>query len=68
MKFFSRFAAGYGFYAFFQGFFTILIGPVLGWIRDVSRSYVIFINCLQFFMCLCIIPWFIEITWFRKSK
>lgn len=50
---------------FFQGNFVFLLGPIVGWIRDVTQSYVIFINCLQFFMCLCAIPWIIEMIWTR---
>lgn len=42
-----------------------LLGPIVGWIRDKTQSYVLLVHCLQFFMCLCVIPWLVEIVWLR---
>lgn len=61
----ERFAAGYGLFMFFQGNLMFLLGPVVGWIRDKTQSYVLLVHCLQFFMCLCVIPWLTEIVWLR---
>lgn len=63
--FYRRFAAGYGLFMFLQGNLMFILGPIVGWIRDTTQSYVILIHCLQFFMSLCVIPWLIEIVWLR---
>lgn len=41
---------------------AFLIGPIVGWIRDITQSYVICFHSLTFIMCLCAVPWFIEIA------
>lgn len=64
-SFYCRFAAGYGLFMFFQGNLMFLLGPIVGWIRDKTQSYVLLVYCLQFFMSLCVIPWIIEIVWLR---
>lgn len=60
-----RFAAGYGLFMFFQGNLMFLLGPIVGWIRDITQSYILLVYCLQFFMSLCVFPWLIEIVWLR---
>lgn len=51
---------------FFQGNFAFLIGPFIGYVRDVTKSYIICFNSLTFIMCLCAIPWLIEAIWLWK--
>lgn len=50
---------------FLQGNFAFLIAPFIGYIRDVTQSYVVCFNSLTFIMSLCAIPWIIEMIWFR---
>lgn len=58
---------GYGLFMFLQGNLAFLIGPFIGWIRDITQSYVICFHSLTFIMGLCVIPWLIEIAWFRMN-
>lgn len=50
------------FVVFAVGNCAFLIGPIVGWIRDITQSYVICFHSLTFIMCLCAVPWFIEIA------
>lgn len=50
---------------FISGNIAFLIGPLIGWIRDVSNSYVICFHSLTLLMALCALPWLIEIVYFR---
>lgn len=61
--FLNRFPSGYGLFMFLQGNITFAIGPFIGWIRDVTKSYEFSFHCLTFIMALCAIPWLIEIIW-----
>lgn len=47
------------FYSLF--FFSNLIG----WIRDVTQSFIICFNSLSVIMSLCAVPWIIEMIWLR---
>lgn len=47
---------------FLLGNCAFLIGPIVGWIRDVTQSYVICFHSLTVILALCAIPWFIEIA------
>lgn len=47
---------------FLQGNITFAIGPFIGWIRDVTKSYEFSFHCLTFIMAMCAIPWLIELT------
>ncbi|XP_055300591.1 uncharacterized protein LOC129567563 [Sitodiplosis mosellana] len=61
----ERFASGYSLFMLFQGNFAFLVGPVIGWIRDVTKDYIICFHSLTFILALCAIPWIIEIIWLR---
>lgn len=62
-----RFPSGYGLFMFLQGNITFIIGPIVGWIRDITKSYEIAFHCLTFFMILCAVPWTIEM-FYRKIR
>lgn len=66
--FLFRFAAGYGFFMFLQGITYLTIGPFVGWIRDYTQSYELFLHMLTFLIVLCVIFWFIEIIWFKNTS
>lgn len=44
------------------------MGPIVGWIRDFTQSYVIFIHATQFYIILCVVPWLIEIIWSKMKS
>ncbi|XP_055370805.1 monocarboxylate transporter 7 [Condylostylus longicornis] len=64
----ERFPSGYGLFMFLQGNITFLIGPFVGYIRDVTHSYPITFHCLNFFMAACAVPWLIEIAIIKLKK
>lgn len=53
---------------FLQGNFQFVFGPITGWIRDTTQSYVAFVLSIQFFMAVCVVPWIIEIIWIRLQS
>lgn len=63
-----RFAAGYGLFIFINGIFAFVFGPIVGWIRDITQSYLLFYLSLQIVSGFCIIPWITELIWFKKSS
>uniref|UniRef100_A0A182NZV0 Major facilitator superfamily (MFS) profile domain-containing protein n=1 Tax=Anopheles epiroticus TaxID=199890 RepID=A0A182NZV0_9DIPT len=64
----ERFPSGYGLFMFLQGNITFAIGPIVGYIRDVTGSYTVSFHCLTLVMALCVIPWFFEICYIRLKR
>uniref|UniRef100_A0A182MSX0 Major facilitator superfamily (MFS) profile domain-containing protein n=1 Tax=Anopheles culicifacies TaxID=139723 RepID=A0A182MSX0_9DIPT len=64
----ERFPSGYGLFMFLQGNITFAIGPIVGYIRDVTGSYTVSFHCLTLVMALCVIPWFFEICYYRLKR
>ncbi|XP_036337001.1 monocarboxylate transporter 13 [Rhagoletis pomonella] len=66
----DRFATGYGLFMFLQGNITFAIGPLVGYLHDQTRNYVLTFHCLNFFMALCFVPWVLELVCvkFRRKK
>uniref|UniRef100_A0A8D7ZWK4 (northern house mosquito) hypothetical protein n=1 Tax=Culex pipiens TaxID=7175 RepID=A0A8D7ZWK4_CULPI len=60
-----RFPSGYGLFMFLQGNITFAVGPIVGYIRDVTGSYTISFHCLTLFMAMCVLPWLFEIVYLR---
>uniref|UniRef100_A0A0A1WGI3 Monocarboxylate transporter 9 n=1 Tax=Zeugodacus cucurbitae TaxID=28588 RepID=A0A0A1WGI3_ZEUCU len=58
----ERFATGYGLFMFLQGNIMFAIGPLVGYLRDLTQDYIVTFHCLNFFMALCALPWLIEIV------
>lgn len=58
----ERFATGYGLFMFLQGNIMFAIGPLVGYLRDLTQNYVVTFHFLNFFMALCAIPWLLEIV------
>ncbi|XP_067616113.1 monocarboxylate transporter 7 [Eurosta solidaginis] len=56
----KRFATGYGLFMFLQGNIMFAIGPVVGYLQDQTKDYIITFHCLNFFMALCAVSWLIE--------
>ncbi|XP_001869607.2 monocarboxylate transporter 9 [Culex quinquefasciatus] len=61
----ARFPSGYGLFMFLQGNITFAVGPIVGYIRDVTGSYTISFHCLTLFMAMCVLPWLFEIVYLR---
>lgn len=61
----ERFAAGYGLFMFWQGSVGFFVFPMVGWIRDVTQSYVSCFHSLTIIMSMCAISWTFEICWFK---
>lgn len=59
------FPSGYGLFVFLNGICIFLLGPIVGWILDVTQSYVIYFHTLTVMLGLCAIPWAIEFIWLR---
>lgn len=53
---------------FLQGNITFAIGPIVGYIRDVTGSYNVSFHVLTLVMALCVIPWFFEICYIRLKR
>jgi len=48
-----------------------LIGPIVGYIRDRTKDYILVFHILNVFMALCAVPWIIEVLivkFRRRSK
>ena len=63
----ERFCSGYGLFMFLHGNIMFLMGPVVGYIRDVTKSYDVSFYCLSTLMAGCAIPWIAEIIYFRQK-
>uniref|UniRef100_A0A182NRI8 Major facilitator superfamily (MFS) profile domain-containing protein n=1 Tax=Anopheles dirus TaxID=7168 RepID=A0A182NRI8_9DIPT len=64
----ERFPSGYGLFMFLQGNITFAIGPIVGYIRDVTGSYTVSFHVLTLVMALCVVPWFFEICYYRLKR
>lgn len=53
---------------FAQGLVIFTIGPIVGWVRDVTQSYVLTFNLLTLAMAACAVPWLIEMLIVNKRK
>ena len=63
----ERFASGYGLFMFLQGNVMFVIGPIIGFIRDVTKNYQLSFHCLSFVMACCVIPWIIEMCYLKHA-
>ncbi|XP_061396623.1 monocarboxylate transporter 9 [Musca vetustissima] len=64
----ERFATGYGLFMFMQGNVMFAIGPFVGYLRDMTKDYILTFHCLNFFMGLCAFPWIIEIVFLKFRR
>lgn len=53
---------------FLQGNIMFIIGPAVGYLRDMTQDYVLTFHCLNFFMALCAIPWILEIIFVKFRR
>lgn len=56
----DKFAAAFGLSMVSKGCFIVGLGPLVGWIRDVTGSYPICIHTQSFMIIMCVVAWSIE--------
>lgn len=56
---------GFSMLMFVQENIVFLIGPLIGYIRDATKSYFICFNTLTFIMSLSAISWLCTALWLR---
>lgn len=49
---------------FLHGIAAFLLSPLIGLIRDITKSYAICFHTLTFCLSLCAVPWLMEFAWF----
>lgn len=50
-----------------KGITVITIGPVLGWIRDLTASYTLSLHSQNILLSIVMIVWTVELTWYKQS-
>ncbi|XP_071864045.1 uncharacterized protein isoform X1 [Bombus fervidus] len=63
----SRLPAATGIQLLTSGIVSLTLGPIVGWIRDVTLNYAIMLHVLNIFTYLTAISWWLEI-YFTKRK
>lgn len=63
----DRLPAATGLQLVSSGIIYLILGPLVGWIRDSSGNYTITLHCLNVFTYLVIISWTLEV-WYSNRK
>lgn len=63
----SRLPGATGIQLLMSGIVALSLGPVVGWIRDITSNYAIMLHCLNIFTLLTVTSWSLEI-YFTKRK
>ncbi|XP_012268239.2 monocarboxylate transporter 9 isoform X1 [Athalia rosae] len=58
---FDKIAAGYGLFTTINGAISLILLPVIGFVKDYTNSYDVLQCMFQGVMLICLIPWTIEI-------
>ncbi|XP_026759198.2 monocarboxylate transporter 9-like [Galleria mellonella] len=56
----EKYPPAYGLYMLLTGALSLSVGPMIGFLRDITGSYVIAFNMLTACNLCCVIPWSIE--------
>lgn len=66
----SKLPSAFGMFMVFKGLFVIILSPLIGYIRDSSKSYAICIHMMTLIICTMFVTWSIEFICkiFRKGK
>ncbi|KAL0850904.1 hypothetical protein ABMA28_006813 [Loxostege sticticalis] len=64
----ERYPPAYGLYMLLAGGISLTVGPMIGFIRDYTGSYVIAFNMLTACNLCCVVPWAIEAIWRRMNR
>ncbi|XP_063223908.1 monocarboxylate transporter 9-like isoform X1 [Bacillus rossius redtenbacheri] len=57
----QRFPSAYGLFMIISGMLSLVFGPIVGVIRDVTGSYTICLHSLAILTMMCIVSWLIEL-------
>lgn len=63
----SKLPAATGIQLLTCGIVSLTLGPIVGWIRDVTSNYAIMLHFLNIFTYLTVISWWLE-TYFTERK
>ncbi|XP_076236513.1 uncharacterized protein LOC143180576 [Calliopsis andreniformis] len=63
----SRLPAATGLQLLTSGLVSLILGPIVGWIRDFTSNYMLMLHFLNIFTLLIIISWSLEV-YFTKRK
>ncbi|XP_076766349.1 uncharacterized protein LOC143433101 [Xylocopa sonorina] len=50
-----------------SGVTSLMLGPVIGWVRDITSNYAIMLHCLNVFTFLTTISWLLEMYLTRRK-
>lgn len=64
----ERYPPAYGLYMLLAGGLSLSVGPMIGFIRDYTGSYVIAFNMLTVCNLCCVVPWGIEALLARRRS
>ncbi|PBC27539.1 Monocarboxylate transporter [Apis cerana cerana] len=66
----SKLPSAFGMFMVFKGLFVIMLSPLIGYIRDASKSYAICIHVMTLIISAMFVTWSIEFICkiFRKGK
>ncbi|XP_017792640.1 PREDICTED: uncharacterized protein LOC108574542 [Habropoda laboriosa] len=63
----SRLPGATGIQLLTSGIISLTLGPVVGWIRDITANYAIMLHCLNIFTYLTVISWSLEICFTKRE-
>ena len=64
----SRLPGATGIQLLTSGIVFLTLGPIVGWIRDVTSNYMIMLHCLNLFTYLTTISWLLEIYFVKRKS
>ncbi|XP_034189364.2 uncharacterized protein LOC117608408 isoform X1 [Osmia lignaria lignaria] len=64
----SRLPGATGIQLLTSGIVFLTLGPIVGWIRDVTSNYTIMLHCLNLFTYLTTISWLLEIYFVKRKS
>jgi hypothetical protein len=64
----DRFAAAYSLFMVINGVITLCLGPLVGVIRDDTKSFPFSIHILSGVLFLCVLMWVVEHVWLSCRK
>ncbi|XP_066583840.1 monocarboxylate transporter 13-like [Prorops nasuta] len=62
----ARLPAAIGIHLLISGIVLLSMGPLVGWVRDISGNYTFTLHFLNLFTYLTVISWTLEIYWNKK--
>lgn len=50
-----------------KGLSVVTIGPILGWIRDLTNSYTMSLHSQNILLSVVMIVWVVEMMWYKQN-